>query len=288
MTNNIKISVITGIYYPQPDLFKKFLYSCLNQTLDGIQFIFIHDDPKDIASREIIADYQKEFNDNKNTFTVLENDHNLGIYATQMKGLKNALGEYVVFFDNDDFFDLDYLETLYKYAKEFDANVIKGFAITHHFDEPDLMFSFVCKHENIYNEDDWLYMYKKSFFARYFKYNTMYTSDTALFKKIKKDIQTKELILQIPLYEGTFYHYIRHATNSSSVHMDKNLINMTNDNDVVLDQLRIYERFLKDLQEVYSLNEIDLNKNDLLEKLRNYLGMDKGSIQYNYAKIKDL
>ena len=119
MANNTKISVITGIYHPNEHLFRKFLYSCLNQTLEGIQFIFIYDDPEDVESRKIVEEHRQAIEDSKNTFTIIENKQNMGIYATQMIGLKNAIGEYVVFFDNDDFFDLEYLEVMYKYAKEF-------------------------------------------------------------------------------------------------------------------------------------------------------------------------
>ena len=141
MQNNVKISVITGIYHPNEHLFRKFLHSCLNQTLEGIQFVMLFDDPKDNESRKIVAEYKEDMDNSKNTFTIIENEKNLGIYATQMMGIKNATGEYIVFFDNDDFFDSEYLEVMYKYAKEFDANVIKGYVLTHSFGDIDLNFT---------------------------------------------------------------------------------------------------------------------------------------------------
>ena len=59
MVNNTKISVITGIYHPNEHLFRKFLHSCLNQTLEGIQFVFIYDSMtiRDIDKDNRIAEF---------------------------------------------------------------------------------------------------------------------------------------------------------------------------------------------------------------------------------------
>lgn len=272
----MKISVITGIYHPNETLFRKFLHSCLNQILDDIQFIFIFDDPEDTQTRNIVAEYKTEFDNNKNTFTVLENESNLGIYATQFKGVKNALGEYIVFFDNDDFFDKDYLETMYKYAKEFNANVIKGFALTHYFGNIDLNFTFICKNEHIFNEDDWLYMYKRDFFLRYINYSNMYTSDTAIEKLVQDKFLEKEIILQIPFYEGTFYHYVRHCNNTSFVHM---VLNETSDED----QKRIYERFMNNIKDLH-LNSDD----DIAQAIQKHLQLDNNVNNFTFDELKGL
>ena len=74
MQNNVKISVITGIYHPNEHLFRKFLHSCFNQTLEGIQFVMLFDDPKDIESRKIVAEYKEDMDNSKNTFTIIENE----------------------------------------------------------------------------------------------------------------------------------------------------------------------------------------------------------------------
>ena len=283
MANNAKISVITGIYHPNEHLFRKFLHSCLNQTLEGIQFIFIYDDPEDIESRKIVEEYKRAIDSNKNTFTIIENKQNIGIYATQMEGLKRATGEYVVFFDNDDFFDLEYLEVMYKYAKEFDANVIKGYALTHYFGDIDLNFTFICKHEGIVNEDDWLYMYKRSFFARSFDYSCMYTSDTAIAKVVKNKWVEKEIVLQIPFYEGVFYHYVRHNDNTSFIPTTEEETSAGKDD--LADKVRIYRRFMKDIKDVFGYEP---KKEELIEILQNYLGLDKSSNNYEFNKLKGL
>ena len=278
MQNNVKISVITGIYHPNEHLFRKFLHSCLNQTLEGIQFVMLFDDPEDIESRKIVEEYKEEMDNNKNTFTIIENTKNLGIYATQIKGIKNAVGEYIVFFDNDDFFDYEYLEVMYKYAKEFDANVIKGYVLTHYFGDIDLNFTFICKHEKIFNEDDWLYMYKRDFFIEYFDYSCMYTSDTALDRKIDGKWIEKEIILQIPFYEGVFYHYVRHCDNTSFVPSCESEISTENNED----QERIYKRFVNNVKEVFG--KVDNIKEVIQKKLK----LDTKPNNYNFDQLKVL
>lgn len=278
MQNNVKISVITGIYHPNEHLFRKFLHSCLNQTLEGVQFVMLFDDPEDIESRKIVEEYKKEMDNNKNTFTIIENEKNLGIFLTQTEGVKNATGEYIVFFDNDDFFDSEYLEVMYKYAKEFDANVIKGYVLTHYFGDIDLNFTFICKHEKIFNEDDWLYMYKRNFFIKYFNYSSMYTSDTALDRKIDGKWIEKEIILQIPFYEGVFYHYIRHCDNTSFIPSTESEVN-TEDNE---DQERIYRRFAYDVEEVFG--KVD----NVKEAIQNKLKLDTKPNNYNFDQLKGL
>ena len=278
MQNNVKISVITGIYHPNEHLFRKFLHSCLNQTLEGIQFVMLFDDPEDIESRKIVEEYKEEMDNNKNTFTIIENERNLGIFLTQTEGVKNATGEYIVFFDNDDFFDSEYLEVMYKYAKEFDANVIKGYVLTHYFGDIDLNFTFICKHEKIFNEDDWLYMYKKNFFIKYFNYSSMYTSDTALDRKIDGKWIEKEIILQIPFYEGVFYHYIRHCDNTSFIPSTESEVN-TEDNE---DQERIYRRFAYDVEEVFG--KVD----NVKKAIQNKLKLDTKPNNYNFDQLKGL
>lgn len=286
MNNNIKISVITGIYYPNETLFRKFLDSCLNQSLDSVQFVFVFDDPKDKQSRIILEEYKDKIQQNKSIFTILENNKNLGIYATQMRGLQNALGQYIVFFDNDDFFDSDYLQVMYEYATKFDANVIKGYAITHFYGNTDINFAFLCKESSVFNNDDWLYMYKRTFFDRFFNQNTMYKSDSKKLTPITENIIGKEEILEIPFWEGTFYHYVRHESNTSNVLLaqtdqDRNIDDTEN-------QTRIRKRFWNTLNDVFGAEINSLSKEEIECKIKEFIDWDDSDIKYTYDDIKDI
>jgi glycosyltransferase involved in cell wall biosynthesis len=57
---------------------------------------------------------------------VITNDINIGAGLSRRKGTKEANGEYTIFLDGDDWLDDDYVETLYKYAKKYNADVVSN------------------------------------------------------------------------------------------------------------------------------------------------------------------
>ena len=59
-----KLSVIAGIYFPPEDLFRRFLQGCLNQTLDGIEFILVFDSDNDFHTHEVLESYSDEIANN--------------------------------------------------------------------------------------------------------------------------------------------------------------------------------------------------------------------------------
>lgn len=281
-----KVSVIVGVYYPYPILFRKCLDSCLQQNMSGLEFIFLLDGPNDVESRQILSEYQEKFDKNQNSFIVVENEKNLGIYWNQMKGLDISTGEYVVFYDDDDFFDYDYLSTLYEYAKKFDANVIKGHALTHFYGNMDFNFVFLCKENNVFNNDDWCYMYKTNFFRRYFNYDTMYTSDTKKFAKINDSISSIDIIIEVPLWESTFYHYIRHNKNTSFVSFEP-IEEQEIIQDDLKDKIRIRSCFFNVLKNTLP-DYKHFSKGEIDTFLKNKVNFDDAYIDYTYDDIKGL
>lgn len=280
-----KISIIIGIYFPYSALFRKCLDSCLQQDMSGLEFIFLLDAPDDIESRQILSEYKEKFDQNENSFIIIENKKNMGVYWNQMSGLNIATGEYIVFFDDDDFFDNDYLSTIHEYAKKFDANVIKGHALTHFYGQMDLNFIFLCKETSTFNNDDWCYMYKTIFLKRYFDHKTMYTSDTKNFTKIDNNKMSLEFILEVPLWEGTFYHYIRHNKNTSNVLFSKSNSNIKSD--ISENQLKINLRFLNALESILP-NSKTFSNSEIENILKKRINWDNDNIVYKYDDIKGL
>ena len=191
-------------------LFRKFLDSCTKQTLKDVEYILIFDDPTDDISRNILKEY------NQSNFIVIENETNRGVNETHHFGLSIAKGEYVAFFDNDDFFDADYLETAYYYIKGYNyPNILKGCAITHYLDDMDYFFEYMIGNTESSNDDDWLLFIKRDIAVKYLENYDFVIEETEdkkfnIYNEIRK---AKEL----PLYEGSFYHYVRHSKNTSKV-----------------------------------------------------------------------
>ena len=112
----VKVSVIIPVYNGQKYL-RKCLDSVCAQTLRDIEIICVDDGSTD-DSLQILNDYRQ----NDARFYVLTQQNQYAGVARN-NGLSRALGEYVVFWDADDYFAPDALEKLYTCATERNADV---------------------------------------------------------------------------------------------------------------------------------------------------------------------
>lgn len=208
MQNKPKVSVVAGIYYPPEICFRRFLDACLNQTIDNIEFIFLLDSPEDIKSRNILKEYKDLINNNKNTFKIIENEKNLDVVKTYIKGCKLSNSDNILIVDSDDFFDDDWIFQMYNcfINKNLD------------FLGPKILIGYVGKLDIFYalydndDPDDTGIMFKKEILNEY-----------SLFKKYINYLSIRDIaksdykVSVLPLNIGSFYYYTvtdRSATSS--------------------------------------------------------------------------
>lgn len=113
----MKISVVIPVYNTERYL-KRCLDSVLNQTLQDFEIIVVNDhslDHSDLILREYISDSRVR---------VIENEHNMGPMWTRRVGYQNAIGDYIVFCDSDDYLPISALETLYNAAYYYNADIV--------------------------------------------------------------------------------------------------------------------------------------------------------------------
>lgn len=103
----IKVSVIMPIYNAD-DYLRCAIESVLDQTLREIELICVDDGSTD-HSLEIIKEYQK-----RDARVRIITENNAGPSAARNKGLARSRGEYIVFFDADDFSESNMLSKLYE------------------------------------------------------------------------------------------------------------------------------------------------------------------------------
>lgn len=114
----IKLSIVVPVYNVE-NYIKECISSLLEQTLEEIEILVVNDGTKD-KSIEIV----KEFNDER--ISIL-NKENGGLSSARNYGLKHAKGEYVCFFDSDDFINgNDSYEKMYNMAKQDNLDVLNG------------------------------------------------------------------------------------------------------------------------------------------------------------------
>lgn len=115
----VKVSVVVPVYNQEKYL-ERCMDSILGQTLKEIEVIAVDDGSQD-STPEILSRYQQE----DSRVTVL---HQQNLYAgiARNNGLQAAHGEYVIFWDSDDYFAEDALEALYDEIKRRDADICVG------------------------------------------------------------------------------------------------------------------------------------------------------------------
>lgn len=125
-----KISVIVPIYNVDKYI-EKCVRSLMEQTLDGIEYIFIDDCTPD-RSMSILKEVLKQYPGRNGNVVICQNDENIGQAKTRRKGIEMAKGDYVIHCDSDDWVDKDWLESLYIRAVNKNADIVwSGFDSVH-------------------------------------------------------------------------------------------------------------------------------------------------------------
>ncbi|WP_202107651.1 glycosyltransferase family 2 protein [Succinivibrio dextrinosolvens] len=100
----------------------KYLRTCLdsvlNQKMRDFELIAIDDASSD-DSYKILLDFEEQ----DSRLKVLRNDVALGAAKTRNKGLELAKGEFIIFLDSDDFFELDFFERMLHAVELNNANI---------------------------------------------------------------------------------------------------------------------------------------------------------------------
>lgn len=106
-----KVSVIIPVYNVEKKLLCKCLDSLLNQTLKEIELVCVLDCPTDGTDKVVDEYAQKD-----TRIKIVRNEHNLHIGESRNRGIEAATGEFIGFFDDDDYCEPTMYEQLYRAA----------------------------------------------------------------------------------------------------------------------------------------------------------------------------
>ena len=124
------VSVIITIYNREKYI-KDCACSLFEQTLKDVEFIFVDDASTD-NSISILEDIVERYPSRKPFVKIIRMEINSGRAVARQTGIDNAMGEFIIHVDSDDWVDTDMMELLYKKAKETDADIV-GCNITHEY-----------------------------------------------------------------------------------------------------------------------------------------------------------
>lgn len=139
----MKVSVIITTHNTEKYLLKC-VDSVINQTLSDIEIIIVDDVSTDstpkIANR-LASQY--------NNILFLPLSSSLGPGGARNKALQQASGEYISFIDSDDWIDLNYLEVMFKKAKQLNADIV-ACSLVREYDYNTSTPLYKCKYDQDY------------------------------------------------------------------------------------------------------------------------------------------
>lgn len=113
-----KVSIIIPVYNSEQHI-EKCLESLQKQTLKDIEIVCVDDRSTD-RSYHILKKAAEE----DDRVRIFSNEENKGTLCSRKKGVENATGEFIMFADNDDWYDIDACEQLYKKIKNEKVDIL--------------------------------------------------------------------------------------------------------------------------------------------------------------------
>lgn len=287
----MKISVIIPVYNVY-DYLDKCLSSLVNQTDTNFEVIIVNDGSTD-DSQKIIDKYVSE---NANMHSYIK--ENGGLASARNYGLKKATGDYILFLDSDDYYELNTIEVLKKEAQN-DDDII---TFQMYIDENNKITE-----QNMEMEE---FVFNKNIPAskRLLLYNP-----SACDKMFKKELFVKN---DFEFIEGTYYedlgtipllamytdkikftkHYLYHYLKRENSTMNKVKYNAKiEDIFLMIERIattfkakKLYDKYKDEIEYIYihhllraaSIRFFNYDKYDMIDKIRKI-------IKENYPKFKE-
>ena len=119
MSNNLAVSVIIPVYNAEKGI-RKCLDSLLEQTFKNFEIILLNDGSTD-NSLKVLQTYANHY-----PFVRVIDKENEGVAKTRNRGILLAKGDYIVFIDNDDYVNSDYLQVFYESISKEEMDIVLG------------------------------------------------------------------------------------------------------------------------------------------------------------------
>ncbi len=117
-----KVSVIVPIYNVEQYI-ERCAVSLFQQDFEDIEYIFVNDGTPD-NSMDVLQKTIKKYPNRATQVKIFHHSQNKGLGVARNTGFKNAIGEYIINIDSDDWCELDMISSLYAKAKETDADIV--------------------------------------------------------------------------------------------------------------------------------------------------------------------
>lgn len=235
-----KVTVIIPVYNSEKYI-GRCLDSVLNQTYKDFEILIVNDGSKD-NSQKIIDSYNEKYS---HKIISIEQE-NKGVAITRNESIKKANGKYIMFIDNDDYLDSDYIETFVKNIEADDYDIVLG-----GYRRPTETGKIIKKLQ-LKNEEwskfmitaPWAKIYKKQYLIK----NNITFLSTNLGEDVYFNLKAMLMSNKIKIIDYIGYNWF-YNTKSVSNTIQKNIT-----------QLQVYELLNSIYDELNSCNLLENNK----------------------------
>lgn len=139
------VSIIVAVYNAEK-YFERCLRSLFGQTAKEIEYVFVDDCTPD-ASFDVLERVLEEYPERKENVVIIHQEHNKGVAEARQIGMRASTGEYQIHCDPDDWMEPNAVETLYKAAKDEEADIVSGHMMFHYEKGEELNRCFCGLHK---------------------------------------------------------------------------------------------------------------------------------------------
>ena len=215
-----KISIIIPAYNSE-NYIARCIESVINQSYSNLEIIIINDGSKD-KSMSILKKYEK-----KDSRIILIDQKNKGVALTRNRGIEVASGKYLMFIDNDDYIDLDYIKEMHSAIENSDI-VIGGYK---RVNDNKILFKKNIKNIKfgIYeNVAPWGKLIKREFLIRNdIKFYNYSIGEDIIFN-LKLYSSTNKIVISKSTGYNWYYNSIS-VSNTSQKSFNENILNLYNE-----------------------------------------------------------
>lgn len=221
-----KISIIVPIYNVEQYL-GRCIDSLIKQKYRNIEILLIDD-----CSTDKSADIAREYTEkNPNICRFISLTKNVGVSGVRNYGLSMCQGQWVSFVDSDDWVDEEYISSMYKVAREDDADIVMS-GCTYIWDDKRKKDMFIPQKLNTFSlHKDKIALCRCSVTAKLINKNLLYRTQIEFPQNIRR---LEELCMMVPLFTYTdrisiinksYYYYFQRTNSSSNQNMEDTNLN---------------------------------------------------------------
>lgn len=247
MEKHYRVSIIIPIYKVEPFI-ERCAMALLNQDFDSIEYIFINDATPD-NSFKILKDIIKK-SPRKEDVRLLENEQNIGLAKTRLRGMLEAQGDFVLNTDSDDWVEPNIVSALFeKISKENTDVAVSDYFVT--FTNKEYYAKEIFKKDIDYNIRNillgrirpsmWRTLIRREFYLK----NKLFPREINMGEDYDYLLRLFLLTSKISYVPKALYHYVQY--NSQSI---TKLMNDSSMQDIIK-SIHVFRDIIKSADDKY-------------------------------------